>query len=83
MTTYVYSTTSSTANGANWAFFFTIRPPDDGLAGARAVLGIPPGAPPDAVRRAYRARLRETHPDLGGSEEEVRRVIAAGKRLLG
>jgi hypothetical protein len=35
-------------------------------ASAYDILGIPPDADDDTLRRAYRSRLRETHPDTGG-----------------
>ena len=35
-------------------------------ASAYEILGIPADATPEVVRRAYRSRLRETHPDTGG-----------------
>jgi hypothetical protein len=35
-------------------------------ASAYEILGVTIDATPDAVRRAYRLRLRETHPDTGG-----------------
>ncbi|XVH30983.1 ferredoxin Fer [Haloferacaceae archaeon DSL9] len=42
-----------------------------------AVLQIDPGADADEIERAYRRRVKETHPDLGGSAEEFQLVIAA------
>jgi len=38
------------------------------------VLGLDPGADEDAIERAYRERVKETHPDQGGSVAEFRRV---------
>jgi hypothetical protein len=35
-------------------------------ASAYEVLGVEPGVDDDALRRAYRLRLRQTHPDTGG-----------------
>ena len=91
-----YQTTAATTSGAaaNGYFYFratwTIpptpprrEPPDDGLAGACAILGVPPDVDPDDLRAAYRIRLKEAHPDLGGSDEAVRGVIAAYQRLGG
>lgn len=57
------------------------EPPEDGEAGALAILGIPPGLPPDAIRKAFREKLKTAHPDLGGSDEAARRVIDAYRRL--
>jgi curved DNA-binding protein CbpA len=65
----------------SWTVTYRIGPEDDGLAGVRAVLGVPPGAPPDAVRRAYRRKLKEVHPDPGGSDEAVRQVVEAYRTL--
>lgn len=38
-----------------------------------ALLGVAPGSPTTAIRRAYRARMlrQRKHPDLGGSTEEA------------
>ena len=41
------------------------------------VLGLPHGADEEAVRRAYRRRVKEVHPDQGGDEEEFQRVQEA------
>ena len=41
------------------------------------VLGLSHGADEAAVRRAYRRRVKEVHPDHGGDEEEFRRVREA------
>jgi curved DNA-binding protein CbpA len=41
------------------------------------VLGVAEGADDDAVKRAYRERVKDTHPDQGGSAEEFQRVRTA------
>jgi hypothetical protein len=40
-------------------------------------LGVAPGATADEIRRAYRERVKEVHPDHGGDEEEFRRLREA------
>lgn len=45
------------------------------------VLGVDPGADEEAVREAYRERVKEVHPDNGGSQAAFRRVRAAYERL--
>lgn len=50
---------------------------DDGIAAAFAALGLPECADLEDVQRAYRARVKEVHPDQGGDEEEFRRVREA------
>jgi curved DNA-binding protein CbpA len=42
-----------------------------------AVLGVEPDAGDGAIERAYRQRLKETHPDHGGDPEDFRAVRAA------
>lgn len=48
-----------------------------------AILGVSPDAPPDEVRRAWRALVRENHPDAliaRGMPEEARKI--AEKRMI-
>src|SRR5699024_9834580 len=47
------------------------------------VLGVPAGAAWAVVRRAYRRRVRQTHPDLGGSAADFHRVQQAWEALSG
>lgn len=46
-------------------------------ASAYEVLGVAPNASDDELRRAYRLRLRQTHPDTGGDAAEFVRVQRA------
>jgi len=49
---------------------------------AYETLGLDPGASEDAVRRAYRERVKEVHPDTeGGDEDAFKRVNRAYERL--
>jgi hypothetical protein len=62
----------------------TARPagrPRPVTASAWEVLGLAPGADPEDVRRAFRQRALETHPDHGGDAAEYLRVRAAYERL--
>src|SRR6476620_7719786 len=45
------------------------------------VLGVAPTASDDDLKRAYRRRLREAHPDTGGSSAEFDRVQQAWQRV--
>lgn len=46
-----------------------------------AVLGLLPGATGEEIQAAYRQKVRETHPDRGGSGEELRKVTEAWEKL--
>lgn len=48
---------------------------------AREILGVAPGADAETVRRAYRERAKETHPDNGGDPEAFKRVRWAYEHL--
>lgn len=51
-------------------------------AEARRVLGIEAGADEETVRRAYRQKVKDVHPDVEtGSEEAFKTVQAAYRRL--
>ncbi len=42
-----------------------------------AILGVPEGSPAGVIKSAYRAKLREHHPDHGGSKEMCQKIISA------
>lgn len=58
------------------------RCPECDRVSPRAVLGVAPDAPEDAVRTAAREKLKATHPDQGGSRDAFERVKDARDRLL-
>ena len=49
----------------------------DPVDGAFAVLGLPRTATAEQIRSAYRAKVKEVHPDHGGTRDEFRRVREA------
>lgn len=56
--------------------------PDSPIAASPyEVLGVSSTASLDELRRAYRKRLRETHPDTGGSPREFHAVQRAWERI--
>jgi hypothetical protein len=50
------------------------------LTEAFAILGVPTDADPDALRAAYRERVKDCHPDQGGDPAEFARVRRAYER---
>jgi curved DNA-binding protein CbpA len=44
-------------------------------------LGLEEGADQETVRRAYREKVKEVHPDRGGDEAEFRKVTEAYETL--
>ena len=61
-----------------------MRPAGSGPSEREAyeALGLDPSASDEAVRRAYRARVKEVHPDTdGGDEEAFKRVNRAYEQL--
>lgn len=47
------------------------------------ILGVKEGATQDEVNTAYRAKVKELHPDNGGSAEEFNKVVNARTKLRG
>ena len=48
---------------------------------AYRTLGLDQDADESAVKRAYREKVKDVHPDRGGDEEEFKRVTRAYERL--
>jgi DnaJ-domain-containing protein 1 len=44
---------------------------------ALRVLGLPPNATPQQIKRRYRALAKRHHPDRGGDQKQMQRIIAA------
>lgn len=49
---------------------------------ARALLGVPPHATTEEVRRVFRRAARRAHPDAGGDAAAFRTVLAARDALV-
>ena len=44
---------------------------------ALAVLGLPPNATRQQIKRRYRTLAKKYHPDRGGDQQQMKRIIAA------
>jgi DnaJ-domain-containing protein 1 len=49
---------------------------------ALGVLGLPPTATPKQIKRRYRSLAKRYHPDRGGDERQMQRIIAAYEFLV-
>lgn len=49
---------------------------------ALAVLGLPPTATPQQIKRRYRQLAKKYHPDKGGDSREMQRLVAAYQVLM-
>ena len=49
---------------------------------ALRVLGLPPNATPQQIKRRYRTLAKQHHPDRGGDRREMQRIIAAYEFLV-
>jgi len=58
----------------------TLLPP--GVASPFEILGVEPDADEETVESAYRRRVKESHPDHGGSAEEFQAVRAAYEEII-
>jgi len=50
---------------------------DTALGNAYVMLGVLPSAPRAVIEAAYRALAKDAHPDVGGSEAQMRALNAA------
>jgi DnaJ-domain-containing protein 1 len=44
---------------------------------ALSILGLPPNATPQQIKRRYRVLAKKYHPDRGGDQQQMQRIIAA------
>ncbi|TMC21478.1 MAG: J domain-containing protein [Chloroflexi bacterium] len=49
---------------------------------ALAVLGLPLNATPQQIKRRYRTLAKRYHPDRGGDQRQMQRIIAAYEFLM-
>lgn len=49
---------------------------------ALSVLGLPPNATHEQIKRRYRVLAKKHHPDRGGEQREMQRIIAAYELLM-
>lgn len=49
---------------------------------ALSVLGLPPNASRQQIKRRYRTLAKQHHPDRGGDPREMQRIIAAYELLM-
>ncbi len=50
---------------------------------ALAILGLPPNATRQQIKRRYRILAKQHHPDRGGDPRQMQRIIAAYEVLMG
>lgn len=48
-----------------------------------ALLGVAPGASPEDIHQAFRAKAKQTHPDLPGGDPEKFQAVLQAYRTLG
>jgi len=49
---------------------------------ALAILGLPPNATPQQIKRRYRTLAKQHHPDRGGDPHQMQKIIAAYELLM-
>jgi len=49
---------------------------------ALSVLGLPVNATPQQIKRRYRTLAKRYHPDRGGDQRQMQRIIAAYEYLM-
>ncbi len=49
---------------------------------ALSILGLPPNATRQQIKRRYRVLAKQHHPDRGGDQRQMQRIIAAYELLM-
>jgi DnaJ-class molecular chaperone len=49
---------------------------------ALAILGLPPTATPQQIKRRYRTLAKRHHPDRGGDQRQMQKIIVAYEFLM-
>lgn len=49
---------------------------------ALSVLGLPPNATPHQIKHRYRVLAKRYHPDRGGDQRQMQRLVAAYELLM-
>lgn len=49
---------------------------------ALSVLGLPPNATPQQIKKRYRSLAKRHHPDRGGDQQQMQRIVAAYEFLM-
>jgi ferredoxin len=63
--------------------FIAVMSLDAGVESPFDVLSVDPDADPEAIKEAYRERVKDAHPDHGGSAREFQLVRAAYEEIKG
>lgn len=49
---------------------------------ALSILGLPPNATRQQIKKRYRDLAKRHHPDMGGNQQQMQRIVAAYEYLM-